>query len=493
MKRNITLLVKASIAGFVLSVPTFIVGNAHGVPECTFLAAPERSHSTSPATSVPLATLAEGFESATFPPPGWTTKSAGLVLPHAWHRTADPDDVGSGRAAAYVGSRSPTAIDEWLMTPVVALGATDKAIKFSWSGSPQWSSVLDGSLNIREAGSTEWTLLWSIAGNESPADPFAYRERFVDLSAWAGMKVQFGFRVAGKNGASFGLDDVAVGDFAPDNEIQLLNAVKCSAVRDHSSANPWKVVTLREPWADDIPFETRTDYLRSSSDRNYVPGPDSLVARVVIVSRRGYVEIVDVVTGESRRLLETPASLPQWSPDGRCLSCVVWKSHLNPYQLTVVDVSASKIVMENDLTDGTESKWSPDSRSIAVSGISRKWSGALLYTVTVPDGRVTVIDSLKVLASHEFSWSPDGRWIAFSRPTRLHHVGDTIAADLWIADAATGESWCMLDGSEWAVMDPLWITNRSIQITRVRWHDEGANEEQRLVVELSYAADSPRQ
>ncbi len=488
-----TLLMKAFIAGLLLSVPTFIVGNAHGVPECTPLAASQRSQSAVPAGRVPPATLAEGFEGATFPPPGWSTKSAGLPLPHAWHRTTDPDNIGTGSAAAYVGSESPRAIDEWLITPVVALGATDKAIKFSWSGNTQWSSVLDGSLNIREAGTTGWTSLWSITGNESPADPFIYRERFVDLSAWAGKKVQFGFRVVGKNGASFGLDDVAVGEFAPGDESLLLTAVKCSAVRNHASVNPWKVVALREPWADDVPFETKTDYLRSSSDRNYVPGPDSLVARVVIVSRRGYVEIVDVATGESRRLLETPASLPQWSPDGRCLSCVVWKSHLNPYQLTVVDVTASKIVMEGDLTDGTESKWSPDSRTIAVSGISRKWSGALLYTVTVPDARVTVIDSLKVGASHEFSWSRDGRWIAFSRPTRLHHVGDTIAADLWIADAATGDSWCLLDGSEWAVSDPLWITNRSIQITRVRWHDEGGNEEQRLVVELLHSSDLPTQ
>ena len=372
MKRTLTFLMKASFVGFFLSVPTFIVGNAHGKPECTLLAAADRSRSTATA-AVPPATLAEGFESAAFPPPGWTTKSAGLPRPHAWHRPADTDDVG------------------------------------------------------------------------------------------------FGY------------------------ESQLLSAVNCNADRHHASTNPWNVVTLREPWAADVPFETKTDYLRSSSDRNYVPGPDSLVARVSIVARRGYVEIVDVVTGESRRLLETPASLPQWSPDGRCLSCVVWKSQLNPYQLTVVDVATSKIVIEGDLTDASESKWSPDSRAIGVSGFSRKSKGFLLYTITVPDGRVTVIDSLKVLASHEFSWSPDSRWIAFSRPTRLHHYGDATAADLWIADVVTGDSWCILDGSEWAVVDPLWITSRSIQITRVRWHDEGANDEQRLVVELSHAADSPGQ
>jgi hypothetical protein len=485
---------KSILAGLFLVASALLAGNAcAGVSDCTALALFEQWHAMAPAARVPIATLAEGFEGATFPPAGWSTRSAGLPVPHAWHRTKDPDNIGAGSAAAYVGSGSPGAIDEWLITPVVTLGATDKAIKFSWSGSPQWSKVLDGSLNIRKAGTTDWTLLWSIARNESAADPFIYRQRFVDLSAWAGMKVQFGFRVTGKNGASFGLDDVAVGEFTPSDESLLPTAAKCAPVRNHSSANPWKVVALREPWAGDIPFETKTDYLRSPSDRNYVPGPDSLVARVAIVARRGYVEIADTRTGKSRRLLETGAFLPQWSRDGKLISCAVWTRDTWAGKLTVVDVATSKIVLESDLTHAGHSKWAPDSHAIAASGLAYKWNGTLLYTVSVPAARVTVIDSLNVLATHEFSWSPDGRWIAFSRPTRLHHYGDVIAADLWIADAASGDSWCIFDGSEWAVVDPLWITNRSIQITRVRWHDEGDNEEQRLVVELSHSADLPTQ
>ena len=482
-----TLLMKAFATWFLLSVPAFIVGNAYAVPECMGLAGSDRLQSAAPAARVPNATWVEGFESATFPPVGWTNQSAGLPLPHAWHRTTDPDNVGSGSAAAYVGSASPGAVDEWLISPVVDLSATNRTLKFSWSGSPQWSSVLDASVNIREAGATNWTSLWSITGNESPADPFIFRQRIVDVSAWLGKRVQFGFRVFGANGASFGLDDVAIGDFVPAG---FPADTSCAARR---APSPWRVVALREPWAEDVPFETKTRYLRSSGDGNYVPGPDSLIARVVIVARRGYVEIVNTATGESRRLLETPASLPQWSPDGRYLSCVVWKSHLNPYQLTVVDVTTSKIVMEADLTQGTKSKWSPDSHAIAVSGISHKWRGALLYTVTVPDGRVTAIDSLNLLASHDFSWSPDGRWIAFSRPTQLEHHGETIAADLRIADSSTGESWCVLSAPEWAESDPLWITDRSIQITRVRWHEAGESEELRLVVDLSHSADPSKQ
>ena len=197
-------------------------------------------------------------------------------------------------------------------------------------------------------------------------------------------------------------------------------------------------------------------------------------------------------TGQIDTLFAGWASLPQWSPDGRQIACVAWKSPERCYQLTVVDVATRTVVVDDEFASGSNSKWSPDSRTIAVSGSEYRSGRSILYTVSVPGGKVTVLDTLEVFADYDFSWSPDGRWIAFSRPTRVHHVGDTIAADLWIADAATGKSWCILAAPDWVESDPLWITNRSIQITRVKWNDEGANQEQRVIVELSHAADGPR-
>ena len=448
------------------------------------------SFSTRLALGVPA--LQEGFESETFPPPGWTKESAGLPLPHAWHRTTDPDYRGAGLASAFVGAESPSAIDEWLITPVVTLAATDKTIKFSWSGSPHWSSVLDASLNIREAGVTDWTRLWSIAGNESPADPFVYRERFVDLSAWTGKKVEFGFRVVGKKGASFGLDDVAVGNFVPADELVLPVDTTHALARDRLSANPWRVVKVRQPWAEDVPFETRTGYLRPSIDANNVPGPDSLVAHVV--TEKGYrPRIVIERMGTVDSLLCGCASLPRWSPDGRYMSCVVWKSVDRPYELMIVDVTTGAVALDPEVrTSGTKTKWSPDSRTIAASGAIYDRPGSMLYTVSIPEGKVTVLDSVNVFATHEFSWSPDGRWIAFSRPIRVHHYGDTMVSDLWIAEAKTGKTWRVLEASGWAESNPLWITNRAIQVDRIRWNDDGPNDERRVVVELRINKDAGR-
>jgi hypothetical protein len=91
----------------------------------------------------------------------------------------------------------------------------DRGIRFLWSGSHQWSSQVNASLNIRAAGTSQWTQLWSLASDEPTADPFIYRDRSVDISPWKGVNVEFGFPVAGTNGADFAIDDVMTGYFDP--------------------------------------------------------------------------------------------------------------------------------------------------------------------------------------------------------------------------------------------------------------------------------------
>jgi Tol biopolymer transport system component len=110
----------------------------------------------------------------------------------------------------------------------------------------------------------------------------------------------------------------------------------------------------------------------------------------------------------------------------------------------------------------------------------------MLYAVSIPDGKVTVLDSLDVLASHDFSWSPDGRWLAFTRPTELDRMGEyPVAADLWIADTETGNTWPLLEGPEWVESDPLWITARSIQVNRRDRDGDELGAEQVVVIEIA--------
>lgn len=125
------------------------------------------------------------------------------------------------------------------------------------------------------------------------------------------------------------------------------------------------------------------------------------------------------------------------------------------------------MVVDSDVrASGTRNKWSPDSRMLAAAGVIHGSPRAVLYTVSVPAGHVTVLDSVDVLATHEFSWSPDARWVVYSRPTGLDSGENPIAADLWIADAASGETWPLLETPETVELNPLWISERSIQIER---------------------------
>lgn len=272
--------------------------------------------------------------------------------------------------------------------------------------------------------------------------------------------------------------------------LMLVADLVCCAQSEPASSNPWTVTAIRERRAGETPLEESNVYLRAP-DSNYVPGPDSLVARVTIIQRKGYIEILDLRTGVAQRLLARYASLPQWSPDGRYISCIAWKSTRQPYELTVVDVATRTIVTDPDVrASGSKPKWSPDSRAIAASGVIYATPRCMLYAVSVPEGRVSIVDSLDVLVDYDFSWSPDGRWLAFTRPTALDEMGQyPIAADLWIADMKTGKSWPLLEGPDWVETNPLWITDHSIQVSRSARTGDEIGPEQVVVIEIARAKE----
>lgn len=244
-----------------------------------------------------------------------------------------------------------------------------------------------------------------------------------------------------------------------------------------------------------MPFEESSRYLWPSPDKSNVPGPDSLVARArTDKDLHSYIEIENLRTGESYRLLDANAFLPHWSPDGKYISCAVWKSPGQRSELTVVEVATGAIVLDPPLrASAHQMKWSPDSSTLAADGVIYGVPRALLYTVTVPAGVTTVIDTLNILSDYGFSWSPNGRWIAFSRPSALDPIGeDPIASDIWIADARTGEKWPLVVTTEWVESNPLWITNETLQFDRARAENDNVGAEHRVVAELSRGEDHQR-
>lgn len=267
--------------------------------------------------------------------------------------------------------------------------------------------------------------------------------------------------------------------------VTILFALLAADVAGSAPANPWTVVSVRECKAEEIPFEEARRNIWPFLDANNVAGPDSLMAHVRTNEKHhAYIELEDLRTGKASLLLDANACLPHWSPDGKYIGCVVWKSHRQYSQLTVVDVAARTVLIDPGMSVDAM-RWSADSRTLVAGGRVYASPYAILYTVSVPDGKVTVLDTIDAGGGHEFSYSPDGRWIAFTRPTELDSDENPVASDLWIADAESRTSWLVLETPDWIESNPLWITTRTIQLDRVHWDGAERGVEQRVVIELA--------
>lgn len=253
-----------------------------------------------------------------------------------------------------------------------------------------------------------------------------------------------------------------------------------------SSAN---AVAAKCPFAVADIRESRGSETALDTNRNTATGQNGLVARVVVEKRRGRLVVSNSETGDS--LFGCPyANLPAWSPDGNYLSVDLWTPENRMGKLVVFDASSWKKVVDVALTYGADTEWSPDSKRIVSAAFSYEKPVMLVYSVTIPEGKVTKIDATTVLGDIDFSWSPDSRWIIYSRPTKLAPLEDVIASDLVIADVRTGEAWTLIPASDHHQSNPLWIDDHTVQIDRI-WWDAGSTEadwtisrEQRVVVVL---------
>jgi tricorn protease len=145
-----------------------------------------------------------------------------------------------------------------------------------------------------------------------------------------------------------------------------------------------------------------------------------------VLEVRGEIVTVPAEKGDPRNLTQTPGTHerdPAWSPDGRWIAYFSDRSgevqlHLEPSdgkgQTRVLDPQGKGFY--DDL------QWSPDSEKLSYTDNS--WS---TYWIDVKSAEVTKVSSeihygpLKALES---SWSPDSRWLAYTRgtPSNLRQV-----------------------------------------------------------------------
>ena len=159
----------------------------------------------------------EGFETAVFPPTGWSYVPAHPT--NRWERTALAAYVRSGTYAARVVAQAVSVQDEKLVSPAFDLSAasgTDLRLSFWWRTDPFWFQGANTYFQVHASlDGTTWTELFTLTG--FPETGWAWRNTVLDLSAWAGQAgmLRVRFRYKGIDAADLSLDDVRLGTLAP--------------------------------------------------------------------------------------------------------------------------------------------------------------------------------------------------------------------------------------------------------------------------------------
>jgi Tol biopolymer transport system component len=177
------------------------------------------------------------------------------------------------------------------------------------------------------------------------------------------------------------------------------------------------------------PDGTRTRRLTSTGGvREPVWSPDHTQIAYVSTSARGTVSlrVIDVGSGKARRVARANFydGGPAWSPNGRRLAWGGFRElmvlHLGTGELHRIPITADGRCCARDLT------WSPDGRWIAFSEELSLGSSDITI-VPAKGGPFRHVTRLKGQEQH-LDWSPDGRRIVFTRLTGRWWDG---AADVW--------------------------------------------------------------
>jgi len=150
----------------------------------------------------------------------------------------------------------------------------------------------------------------------------------------------------------------------------------------------------------------------SKSITNYEIAPDGSRA---LFGARGDVFTVPAKYGNTRNLTETSGvheRNSKWSPDGKWIAYISDKSGEDEIYIEAQNGLSEPI----QITSGSSNYkyqpyWSPDSKKLMWADRNQK-----LYYVDIDTKKVTEVASAAAFEIREYSWSPDSKWITYSKP-----------------------------------------------------------------------------
>jgi hypothetical protein len=256
----------------------------------------------------------------------------------------------------------------------------------------------------------------------------------------------------------------------------MASLISSSAI--HAKAKPcaWTVAFLRPPTEAEATYAYGGDCAESHGDSIGVPSFDSLVVfDRTDSSHHPYVCIKNLRTGGTERLLSENAMVSCRSPDGRYVACSIYKSHLLPWVLAIIDLASGKRTDPFPSANTEGETWSPDSRYLACEIRPTYGDAASVYAISFPEAEVSLLDTTATFGEYDFAWSPDSRWLAVSRPAGSFHYGDNSFAALWII-SRSGDVRCeVVNADNWQEDALAWLSDRRIALNRyfLRESEEG--------------------
>jgi tricorn protease len=171
-----------------------------------------------------------------------------------------------------------------------------------------------------------------------------------------------------------------------------------------------------------------------------------------VISTHGDLFTIATDKGDIRRVTHSPGARdtqPQWSPDGKWIAFVSDQSGRDEIWLCDEEGNNAKQFSQSVSQKG-QIAWSPDSTALLYTGTDKK-----LYSYRLAGGETKVIVSGEVigfgsLAIMNPQWSPDGKWISYTRSDR------TLLPHVFVIPADGGKEERITDEDAYSDMGALW-------------------------------------
>ena len=174
----------------------------------------------------------------------------------------------------------------------------------------------------------------------------------------------------------------------------------------------------------------------SKNVSNYEIAPDGHRA---LFGAHGDVFTVPEKHGATRNLTQTPGvheRNSKWSPDGKWISFISDKTGEDEIYITAQDGSGTPVqITQNATTYKYQPIWSPDSKKLLWSDREQRLRYVDIQTKIIKD-----IDKATAWEIRQYAWSPDSKWIAYTRPE------EKSMSKIYLYSVATGKTQEVTDG-----------------------------------------------